>query len=87
MAERENHALRLHRELRDDIKALDNKVDSKINALNEKIDRNHQEVERRLDSLQRAMIGESFLGRYATAEFEDRLTALERRASDLKREN
>jgi hypothetical protein len=59
-------------------------VDSKINALDEKIDRNHEEVKKRLDSLQRAMIGESVLGRYATAEFEDRLIVLEARVSALE---
>jgi hypothetical protein len=52
MAEPENQTLLLLRELRDDIKDLDNKVD-----------RNHEEVKEHIDSLRKAMVGESVLGR------------------------
>jgi peptidoglycan hydrolase CwlO-like protein len=87
MAEPENHTLRLLRELRDDIKTLDRKVDtvdSKINALDAKVDRNHEDVKERIDRLRQAMVGESILGRYATAKFEERLSAVERRFLDLE---
>lgn len=84
MAEPEHHTLRLLRELRDDIKALDRKLDSKVDALDQKIDRNHDEVKKCLDSLQRAQVGEGILGRYATAEIEERLAAIERRVSVLE---
>jgi hypothetical protein len=80
MAEPENQTLRLLRELRDDIKTLDRKV----NALDAKVDRNHEEVKERIDRLRQAMVGESILGRYATAEFEERLSAVEQEIADLK---
>jgi len=80
MAEPENHTLHLLRELRDDVKALD----GSINALDRKVDRNHEELKEHIDSLREVMAGESVLGRYATAGFDDRLTALERRVSALE---
>jgi hypothetical protein len=51
MAEPENHTLRLLREIRSAIGALDNKVDDKITALDNKIDRNQEELQKRIDSL------------------------------------
>jgi hypothetical protein len=62
MAEPENHTLRLLREIRAAIKAMDTKIDG-----------NHQELTNRLDSIKRFAMGESVLGRYATAEFDERL--------------
>ena len=59
MAEPENHTLRLLREIRSAIGALDNKVDDKITALDNKIDRNQEELQKRIDSLRQAMLGES----------------------------
>jgi hypothetical protein len=50
MAEPENHTLRLLREIRSAIGALDNKVDDKITALDNKIDRNQEELQKRIDS-------------------------------------
>ncbi len=84
MAEPENHTLRLLREIRSAIGALDNKVDDKITALDNKIDRNQEELQKRIDSLRQAMLGESVLGRYATAEFDERLSTLEQRVSALE---
>src|ERR1700693_3249090 len=69
MAEPENHTLHLLRELRSDIKALDKKIDDKASALDTKIDRNHEEVKALFEMLRKAMVGESVLGRYATAQF------------------
>ena len=85
MAEPENHALHLLRDLRGAIAALDSKVDHKVDSLDKKIDRNHEELKERIDSIRQAMLGESVLGRYATAEFEERLAALEQRISALER--
>jgi hypothetical protein len=85
MAEPENHTLRLLRDIRGAIGALDNKLDNKIASLDSKIDRNHEELQKRIDSLRPAMLGESVLGRYATAEFEERLSALEQRVSALEK--
>jgi uncharacterized small protein (DUF1192 family) len=84
MAEPENHTLRLLQEIRGAIGALDGKLDDKIASLDNKIDRNHEELQKRIDSLRQAMLGESVLGRYATAEFEERLAALEHRVSTLE---
>jgi hypothetical protein len=76
MAAPEDHTLRLLRELRGAIAALDSKVDGKVDSLDKKIDRNHEELKERIDSIRQAMLGESVLGRYATAEFEERLPPL-----------
>jgi uncharacterized small protein (DUF1192 family) len=84
MAEPENHTLRLLREIRGAIGALDGKFDDKIALLDSKIDRNQEELQKRIDSLRQAMLGESVLGRYATAEFDERLAALEQRVSALE---
>jgi hypothetical protein len=73
MAEPENQTLRLLRELRDDVKNLEKKVD-----------RNHEEIKEHLEALSKAFAGESILGRYATAEFERRLTAVERQVLEIK---
>ena len=51
--------------------------------LDNKIDRNQEELQKRIDSLRQAMLGESVLGRYATAEFDERL-ALEQRVAALE---
>ena len=77
MAEPENHTLRLLREISGAIGALDNKLDDKIASLDNKIDRNQEELQKCIDNLRQEMLGESVLGRYATAEFDERLSALE----------
>jgi uncharacterized small protein (DUF1192 family) len=91
IAEPENHTLHLLREIRASIGALDSKMDGKITALDgkitaldNKIGRNHEELQKRIDSLRQAMLGESVLGRYATAEFDERFAALEQRVSVLE---
>ena len=86
MSEPENHTLRLLRELRDNIQGMEKRLDSKFDAVSATVGRNHEELKKRLDSLQKALIGESILGRYATAEFEERLNAIERRVFDLEQQ-
>jgi uncharacterized small protein (DUF1192 family) len=81
MAEPENHTLRLLQEIRGAVGTLDGKVD----RLQSKVERNHEELTQRIDTIRQAMLGESVLGRYATAEFEERLAALEQRISVLER--
>jgi hypothetical protein len=81
MAGPENHALRLLREIRAAIKAMD----GRFHAMDTKIDRNHQDLTERLDSLKPLAMGESVLGRYATAEFDERLEAIEKRVAALGR--
>ena len=74
MSPPENHTLRLLREFREEFREFSSKTD-----------RSFGQIQERFNSLQQAMIGESVLGRYATAEFEERLTALEQRMSALER--
>jgi thymidine phosphorylase len=77
MAEPENHTFGLLREIRAAIKDMDTKLTAKI-------DGNHQEVTEQLDSLKRFAVGESVLGRYATAAFDQRLEAIEKRVEALE---
>jgi polyhydroxyalkanoate synthesis regulator phasin len=74
MAEPENHTLRLLREFREEFREFSTKTD-----------RSFAQVQERLNGMQQAMLGESVLGRYATAEFEERLSALEQRIAALER--
>jgi polyhydroxyalkanoate synthesis regulator phasin len=73
MAEPENHTIRLLREFREEFRQFSSKTD-----------RSFEQVQERLRNMQQAMLGESVLGRYATAEFEERLSALERRIATLE---
>jgi polyhydroxyalkanoate synthesis regulator phasin len=73
MTEPENHTLRLLREIRAAIKTMGTKIDG-----------NHQEIKEQIDSLKRFTMGESVLGRYATAEFDERLEAIEKRVAALE---
>ncbi len=81
MGEPENHTIRVLREIRVAVQALDGRFDT----LGKKVDANHQDVKDRLKSLQQAINGESVLGRYAAAEVEERLTAIEKRLSTLEK--
>jgi polyhydroxyalkanoate synthesis regulator phasin len=74
VVEPENHTLVLLRDIRGMIEALETKVD-----------RNHEDLKGRIDSVRQAMLGESVLGRYAAAEFEERMAALEGRVAALER--
>ena len=74
MADPDNQTLRLLRGLRAGQKALDHKIDHV-----------HDDLGQRIKNLQQAMIGESVLGRYATAEFEERLDAIEKRLTVLEK--
>jgi polyhydroxyalkanoate synthesis regulator phasin len=73
MAEPENRTLGLLREIRAAIKTMGTKIDG-----------NHQELKEQIDSLKRFAMGESVLGRYATAEFDERLEAIEKRVAALE---
>ncbi|MGD9738241.1 MAG: hypothetical protein AB7O56_02935 [Bauldia sp.] len=74
MDEPENHTLRVLREMR-----------LLFERLNEKVDRNHDELRSRMDNIRQALNGESVLGRYAAAEVEERLEAIELRLSELEK--
>lgn len=74
MSEPDNFILKPLREIRDEIQqgALENR--QRFDGLDSKI-----------ESLKQAMHGESVLGRYATAEFDDRLDAIEKRLAILEK--
>jgi hypothetical protein len=80
MAEPESHILRLLREIRGAIGTVDTRVDS----FDKKVDRNHEELKQRIENLRQAAFGESVSGRYAAAEVEERLSAIESRLSALE---
>jgi polyhydroxyalkanoate synthesis regulator phasin len=73
MAEPENQTLRILRDIREAIKAAEKKSDKRFDA-----------IESRLDNIRQAMNGESVLGRYAAAEVDERLDALEKRVKALE---
>ena len=73
MAELENQTLRILRDLRTAIQRLDQKVDQ-----------NQDDLRSRLDNIRQAVNGESVLGRYAAAEVDERLEALEKRVQALE---
>ena len=74
MAEPENHTLRILREFCDEFRAF-----------REQTNGSFVDLKARLDNIRQAAIGESVLGRYATAEFEERLEAIEQRLSKLEK--
>jgi polyhydroxyalkanoate synthesis regulator phasin len=74
MADVENQAIPILRELRAAIKAMD-----------EKMDNGFADNRSRMESLRQAINGESVLGRYAASEVEERLKALERRVATLEK--
>jgi hypothetical protein len=71
-----NRTLRPFGELRSAFRVLDNKVD-----------RNYDELREQIDSLRQFMLGESVLGRYATAKYEERLAVIEHRLAELEKRN
>jgi hypothetical protein len=66
MAAIDNHTLHVLRDIRGEIRKLRDRVD---------------EHQRRLNSQQQAIHGESVLGRYSAAKFDERISAREKRAS------
>ena len=73
MAEPDDLVLRLLRDIR-------TTIDRNEEANAARFDR----VEKRLDNIRAAMTGESVLGRYAAAEVEERLDAIEKRLGVLE---
>jgi chaperonin cofactor prefoldin len=77
----ENHTLRLLQEIRGSLRSVDQKVD----GLSDKVDRIRDDLKNRVDDLTRVFAGESVLGRYAAADVDKRLEALEKRISVLEK--
>jgi hypothetical protein len=73
MSEPDNHALRLLKKLRDEMREEFAQVDRRYEA----VDRRFDGLEQRLGGVTQAAFGESVLGRYAVADVETRLLKLE----------
>ncbi|EJW10903.1 hypothetical protein A33M_3972 [Rhodovulum sp. PH10] len=80
MADPENHTLYVLRDIRAMIEALDRKIDRNQEQTNQRFD----DVTERIEKLRKLAFGESVLGRYAAAEVEERLGAIEQRLSALE---
>jgi hypothetical protein len=74
MAEPENQTLRILREFREEFRAFRDAADGNFATLRS-----------RMDNIWQALNGESILGRYAVAEVDERLEAIEKRLSDLEK--
>jgi len=83
MPEAESMILPPLREIRAEMNRRFDSVDSKLSAHDGRFDR----LEGRLDNVRQATIGESVLGRYAVAEVEERLDAIEKRLAALEHQN
>jgi hypothetical protein len=80
MAEPDNLVLSLLRELRNRMEARFDRVDAKLVEHDQKF----VAIEKKIESVKQAAFGESVLGRYAAAEVEERLAAIERRLEALE---
>lgn len=81
MAEPQDLIVPLLREMRAEMKAGFERIDHKLEVDGVRFDR----LERRFDNLREAVNGESVLGRYAAAEVEERLEAIEKRLAALEK--
>lgn len=81
MAEPENQTLHILREIRTAMQALDRKTTSGFEA----VEARFSKLDFRLDNIWQALNGESILGRYAVAEVDERLEAIEKRLAALEK--
>jgi chaperonin cofactor prefoldin len=72
--------LPLLREIRAEMQTGFERIDRKL----EQHDERFEKLEKRFDNLRQAVYGESVLGRYAAAEVEERLEAIENRLATLE---
>ena len=80
MADPENRTLDILRDIRAAIKTVDQKFERRFEATDAKLD----DLRSRLDNVRQAITGQSVLGRYAAAEVEERLEALDKRVAALE---
>ena len=80
MADPQDRILPLLREIRAEMRTGFDDARQRFEALDARFDK----LERRFDNLREAVNGGSVLGRYAAAEVEDRLEAIERRLATLE---
>jgi len=81
MSEPDNFILTLLREIRAEMKEGFERVDRKL----VEHDLRFEGLDKKIESLKQAMHGESVLGRYASAEFDDRIEAIEKRLEKLEK--
>ena len=81
MSEPDNFILKLLREIRAEMNERFDAVDRRLTGHDKRFD----SLDAKIESLKQAMHGESVLGRYATAEFEDRIEAIEKRLDKLEK--
>ena len=81
MAEPQDMIVPLLREMRTEMHTGFERIDRKL----EEHDARFDKLERRFDNLREAVNGESVLGRYAAAEVEGRLDAIEKRLTALEK--
>jgi hypothetical protein len=80
MAEPESMIVPMLRDIRADMNNRFDEIGRQFGKVGERFDR----LEKRLESVRQAGVGESVLGRYAAAEVEDRLGQIEERLSALE---
>ncbi|MCF4126456.1 hypothetical protein [Methylobacterium sp. SyP6R] len=80
MAEPQDMIVPLLREMRAAFEQRFDRIDRKLDEHDARFDK----IERRFDNLRQAVNGESILGRYAVAEVEERLDAIERRLAEIE---
>lgn len=81
MADPENQTLHILREIRLALQGLDRKTSAGFEA----VDARFGKIEARLGNIWQALNGESILGRYAVADVDDRLAAIEKRLTALEK--
>jgi chaperonin cofactor prefoldin len=81
VAEPQDMILPLLQEMRRSMEERFDKIDRKLEAHDTRFER----LEKRFDNLREAVNGESVLGRYAAAEVEERLEAIEKRLAALEK--
>ncbi|MCJ2129982.1 hypothetical protein [Methylobacterium sp. E-045] len=80
MAEPQDMIVPLLQEMRVEMKQGFSEIRSKFDAVDARFDR----LEKRFDNIREAVNGESVFGRYAAAEVEERLEAIEKRLASLE---
>jgi len=80
MAEPQSQILRLLRDLREAIRAV-----HEGRRRRRKLSRNHDDLKKRMDNVWQALNGVSILGRYAVADVDDRLAAIEKRLDAIEK--
>ncbi len=85
MKEPENHTIHYLRKIDRDLREFRAKMKDDLQEIRDKIDRNYEIHQRRLNGLQLAIQGKSFVDHCAVARFGTRISALEKRVSRARK--